>query len=193
MNTSAGVTDHEPAAVRNYSRKQDMETLTITKRQFEAALLRWTQDARDGKPRTHGEADSMPVEHVAAESAAHLWAELSATASALMPKMSEPTEDRLQVARIIAAQCWCDDDTKDIPIDPALAEAFARRILVICAKAESVERRRCVEVLQVTRPDLSLAAGELTEQEWRTCKGLLRLLQYRIGAPGSDITFARSG
>lgn len=111
-----------------------METLTITKRQLEAALLRWTQDARDGKTRTHGEADSMPVEHVAAESAAHLWAELSATASG-----------------------------------------------------------RCVEVLQVTRSDVSLAADELTEQEWLTCKGLLRLLQYRIGAPGSDITFATRG
>lgn len=53
-----------------------METMTITKPQLEAALLRWERDARDGKMRTHEEADALPVEQVAAESAAHLWAEL---------------------------------------------------------------------------------------------------------------------
>lgn len=71
-----------PPPVRNYRRKQDMDTLTITKPQLEAALLRWEQDARDGKTLTHEEADALPVEQVAAESAAHLWAELGATVSA---------------------------------------------------------------------------------------------------------------
>ena len=54
-----------------------METLTINKPQLEAAMLRWAQDARDGKTRSHTEADALPVEQVAAESAAHLWAELA--------------------------------------------------------------------------------------------------------------------
>jgi hypothetical protein len=53
-----------------------MDTLTITKPQLEAALLRWEQDARDGKTRSRSEADALPAGQVAAESAAHLWAEL---------------------------------------------------------------------------------------------------------------------
>ena len=59
-----------------------MGTLTITKPQLKAALLRWEQDARDGKTRTHDEADALPVEQVAEESATHLWEELGATVSA---------------------------------------------------------------------------------------------------------------
>jgi hypothetical protein len=31
-------------------------------------------------------------------------------------------------ARQLAAQCWCDDETKDRVMDPALAEAVAKRI-----------------------------------------------------------------
>lgn len=31
-------------------------------------------------------------------------------------------------ARQIAAQCWCDEETKDRVMDPQLAEAVARRI-----------------------------------------------------------------
>jgi hypothetical protein len=59
-----------------------MESLTITKPQLEAALLRWEQDARAGKTRTHEEADALPVEQVASESADHLWHELGATIGA---------------------------------------------------------------------------------------------------------------
>lgn len=70
-----------PPAVRNH-RRTDMETLTITKDQLRAALLRWEQDARDGKTRSHDEADSLPVPQVADESTAHLWHELSATQAA---------------------------------------------------------------------------------------------------------------
>jgi hypothetical protein len=70
-----------PPPVRN-SRRTDMDTLTITKPQLEAALLRWEQDAREGKTRTHDEADALPLEQVAAESADHLWQELGATVSA---------------------------------------------------------------------------------------------------------------
>lgn len=70
-----------PPMVRNHQRT-DMETLTITKPQLEAVLLAWEKNARDGKTRSHDEADALPVEQVAAESAAHLWTELVATASA---------------------------------------------------------------------------------------------------------------
>ena len=31
-------------------------------------------------------------------------------------------------ARQIAAQCWCDDKTKDLVLDTELAEAFAIRL-----------------------------------------------------------------
>lgn len=37
-------------------------------------------------------------------------------------------EDWMPEAREIAAQCWCDEETKHIDMDPALAEAVARRI-----------------------------------------------------------------
>ena len=59
-----------------------METLTITRPQLEAALLRWEQDARAGKSLSHEEADALLLEQVAAKSAEHLWNELSATVSA---------------------------------------------------------------------------------------------------------------
>jgi hypothetical protein len=50
-----------------------MDTLTITKSQLHAVLLRWEQDARDGKTLTHEETDALPLEQVVAESADHLW------------------------------------------------------------------------------------------------------------------------
>jgi hypothetical protein len=36
--------------------------------------------------------------------------------------------DWMPEARQIAAQCWCDDDTRSIEMDSRLAEAFARRL-----------------------------------------------------------------
>jgi len=66
-----------PPPVRN-TRKTDMETMTITKIQLEEALRRWEHDARDGKTISHAEADALPVEQVASESADHLWTELVA-------------------------------------------------------------------------------------------------------------------
>ena len=44
--------------------------------------------------------------------------------------MSGPNEyyDWLPEARQIAAQCWCDDETKHLVMEPALAEAVARRV-----------------------------------------------------------------
>lgn len=44
------------------------------------------------------------------------------------------------------------------------------------------ERERCAMKLQVTRADVSLAAGELSAQEWRTCASVLRWMQGRIRA-----------
>jgi hypothetical protein len=34
----------------------------------------------------------------------------------------------IEEARVLAAQCWCDEETKHITMDPVLAEAVARRI-----------------------------------------------------------------
>lgn len=42
------------------------------------------------------------------------------------------------------------------------------------------ERERSAMKLQVTRADVSLAAGELNAQEWRTCAAVLRWIQARI-------------
>lgn len=39
-----------------------------------------------------------------------------------------PHVDWMPEARQMAAQCWCDDDTRDIEMDARLAEAVARRI-----------------------------------------------------------------
>ncbi len=41
--------------------------------------------------------------------------------------MSEPY-DWLPEAREIAAQCWCDEETSHLVMEPALAEAVARRV-----------------------------------------------------------------
>lgn len=38
------------------------------------------------------------------------------------------TENHMDQARQIAAQCWCDEETKDRVMDPALCEAVAKRI-----------------------------------------------------------------
>ena len=37
-------------------------------------------------------------------------------------------ETWMEEARQIAAQCWCDEETQDRAMDPALAEAVAKRI-----------------------------------------------------------------
>lgn len=58
-----------------------METLTITPAHLKAALLRWEQDHREGKTRSHDETIALPVEQVATESAAHLWGQLVAIAA----------------------------------------------------------------------------------------------------------------
>lgn len=55
-----------------------MKHMTITEPQLKAALLSWEQAARDGKTRSHDEANALSLEQVSAESAAHLWALLGA-------------------------------------------------------------------------------------------------------------------
>jgi hypothetical protein len=39
-------------------------------------------------------------------------------------------ETFMEEARMLAAQCWCDDETKNRVMDPKLAEAVAKRIAV---------------------------------------------------------------
>mgnify|MGYP000278816477 CR=1 FL=1 len=46
----------------------------------------------------------------------------------------------------------------------------------------AVERQRCADLLAVTRSDASLAAGEMTAAEWRTCSAVLAWLQRRMRA-----------
>lgn len=47
--------------------------------------------------------------------------------------------------------------------------------------AVAEERERCAMLLSnVTRADVSLVAGELSAQEWRTCAAVLRWMQSRI-------------
>jgi hypothetical protein len=53
-----------------------METLTITKPQLEAALLRWVHDAREGKTLTNEEAAELTAEQSASMSADGLWRDL---------------------------------------------------------------------------------------------------------------------
>ncbi len=50
------------------------------------------------------------------------------------------------------------------------------------ARSASAERERCAMALDVTRAEVSLAAGEMTAQEWRTCQAVLRWMQHRIRA-----------
>lgn len=61
-----------------------METLTITRPQLDAVLLRWEQDYRDGKTRSHEETARLPAETAAKERADYLWSELSATVATLL-------------------------------------------------------------------------------------------------------------
>ena len=67
-------------------------------------------------------------------------------------------------------------------------EALHAELLAGCkdaAKQVAAERERCAMKLQVTRADVSLAAGELSAQEWRTCAAVLRWMQTRIRAQRS--------
>lgn len=41
---------------------------------------------------------------------------------------SSDSPDWMEEARLIAAQCWCDEDTSNIEMDPILAESVAKRI-----------------------------------------------------------------
>jgi hypothetical protein len=65
--------------------------------------------------------------------------------------MSTTIETWLPEARVIAAQCWCDDTTKHVVMAPELAEIFAYRIAAWMEKAafharnESYWRERCLE------------------------------------------------
>lgn len=40
----------------------------------------------------------------------------------------------------LSAQCWCDIETSDIPMDDRLAKAFARRIAVKITRIKHLEK-----------------------------------------------------
>ena len=44
----------------------------------------------------------------------------------------------------------------------------------------AAERERCAMKLQVTRSDVQLAAGEISNEEWHMCAAILRWMQSRI-------------
>lgn len=44
----------------------------------------------------------------------------------------------LEQARHLAAQCWCDEETKSTVMDVVLAEAFAKRIAVLMEQRDEL-------------------------------------------------------
>jgi len=46
----------------------------------------------------------------------------------VVPPETPKEYDYMEEGRQFAAQCWCDEETKDIVMDPRLAEACAKRI-----------------------------------------------------------------
>lgn len=50
------------------------------------------------------------------------------------------TEDWMEEARVLAAQCWCDEETSGIETDVRLAEAVARRIAAWMGYAAQAQR-----------------------------------------------------
>ena len=54
--------------------------------------------------------------------------------------MATSEYDWMEEARRIAAQCWCDEETKHIEIDVRIAEAVARRIALWMQTAAQNEK-----------------------------------------------------
>ena len=69
-------------------------------------------------------------------------------------------EEWMAEARMVAAQCWCDDATKHRVMDPALAEAVARRIAAWMETAMQAERNAAFyrEILDRCAANLGLLA-----------------------------------
>jgi hypothetical protein len=53
------------------------ESITVSKRDLYAALLRWEQEARDGKCLTREAAEKLSAQETAQASTDHLWSELT--------------------------------------------------------------------------------------------------------------------
>jgi hypothetical protein len=60
----------------------NMDSITITKAQLQAAMLRWEVAARAGETMSHDEAMALPAEEVAAGGTERLWADLAAVTNA---------------------------------------------------------------------------------------------------------------
>jgi hypothetical protein len=105
----------------------------------------------------------------------------------LPPRKDEPVvprtdgNDWLDEARMIAAQCWCDDETKDRVMDPPLAEAVARRIAAWMqtgaqhAQNEDYWRKRA----------LAAEAGKEPSEAVRLAKEYLRRYPDEDGEPAN--------
>jgi hypothetical protein len=98
-------------------------------------------------------------------------------------------EKYLEEARQLAAQCWCDEETKDIPMEPALAEAVARRIAAwmdtaaFHANNEEFYRNlidQCVDSL-----------GPVKEQAFRCDDGSISESPLRLSVPSCVAELAK--
>lgn len=59
------------------ARGHPVEILAISRDELLAALTQWEKDARDGKTRSHEEADALPVEQASQERCEDLWSRLT--------------------------------------------------------------------------------------------------------------------
>jgi hypothetical protein len=92
---------------------------------LKANALRLICTRCDGQPCSEARADvGFWCGNCIARALASLPAPATDTASAALLK----EYDWMPEARVMAAQCWCDEDTSGIEMDTRLAEAAARRI-----------------------------------------------------------------
>lgn len=54
------------------------------------------------------------------------------------------------------------------------------RIFAAMRETAKLERGKCSAMLNLSRSDIQLMAGELTAQEWRTVGAVLKGLQWRM-------------
>ena len=66
------------------------------------------------------------------------------------------------------------------PHDPPVFGYTSADMRAYAAREVAAERERGAMKLNATRADVSLAVGEMSAQEWRTCAAVLRWMQGRI-------------
>jgi len=51
----------------------------------------------------------------------------------------------IEEARAMAAQCWCDPETKDREMDVILAEAFVKRLVLVMQRGQNERQASPIE------------------------------------------------